>query len=350
MLVDHLPIKLAPLRIGTLTVDFPFMLAPMAGYTELPFRLLCKRYGAGLVFTEVATVEGIIRSTPRTLHYLQTVAAERPVGAQIYGTNPASMAEAARVIEAIGTFDLIDINCGCPVRKIVRHGAGVALMNNPSQIERIVRAVRTATSLPVTVKTRLGLVPQRPDIGQVAHAAESGGANALTVHARFASERHNGPARWDILAQVKQTCSIPVIGNGGVRCAQDALDMLTQTGVDGVMIGRGAIGNPWIFDEIHHILENKPYTPPTPDERRAVIIEHMEMLYARSEEEGRWRKRQRSSAEQVACQKFRAHLLYYLAGWPGIGMVRRQLSELNTRAAIIDLVDHILAARTQNTE
>ncbi|MBN1934345.1 MAG: tRNA dihydrouridine synthase DusB [Anaerolineae bacterium] len=334
---------LKSLQIGSLTVDFPLILAPMAGYTELPFRLLCKRYGAGLVFTEVATVEGIARGTPRTLHYLQTAPQERPVGAQVYGTNPNAMAEAARAIEAMGTFDLIDINCGCPVRKIVRHGAGAALMGDPAQIERIVRAVRAATSLPVTVKTRLGLAPHRFDIDEVARAAEAGGADALSVHARFASAGHGGPAQWDALERVRRACSILLIGNGGVRNGQDVLDMLAQTGVDGVMIGRAALGNPWIFDEVRHALENRPYTPPLMQERRAVIVEHLDGLYERSVAEGGWRKRQRATAELVACRKFRAHLICYLAGLPGVSGLRGRLAELNTRQSILDAVDAVLA-------
>lgn len=339
-------VKLEPLQIGSLTVDCPILLAPMAGYSELPFRLLCKRYGAGLVFTEVATVEGIARGTPRTLHYLQTVPEERPVGAQIYGTDPNAMAEAARAIEAMGAFDLIDINCGCPVRKIVRHGAGAALMGNPAQIERIVRAVRAATSLPVTVKTRLGLAPHRFDVDEVVRAAQAGGADALSVHARFASAGHAGPAQWDALKRVRQVCSIPLIGNGGVRNGQDVLDMLAQTGVDGVMVGRAALGNPWIFDEIRHTLANKPYAPPSMQERRAVIVEHLDGLYERSVAEGRWRQR-RVTAELVACRKFRAHLIYYLAGLSGVGALRRQLAGLNTRQSILEIVDAVLAGACQ---
>lgn len=337
-------ITLAALKIGVLDVGWPVMLAPMAGYTDLPFRRMCKRYGAGMVFTEVVTVEGVIRYNSRTMRYLKTMPEERPVGAQVYGTNPDSMAQAARVFETMGVFDLIDINCGCPVPKITRRGAGVALMREPEAIKTIVQAVRAATSLPVTVKTRIGVAPHLLNVDEVTHAAEEGGADVVTVHARFASEGHTGPARWDVLKRVKQARNIPVIGNGGVGCAQDAAAMLEQTGVDGIMVGRGAFGNPWIFDEIRCLFNDEPYTPPTLQERRAVIAEHLELLYQRVVDEGRWRIRQHVTPESVACRKFRSHLIYYLSGISGVGALRRKLGTLDSRAGTLEAVDRLLLA------
>ncbi len=338
-----MPVALEPLQIGALTVDWPVMLAPMAGYTDLPFRRLCKRYGAGMVYTEVATVEGIIRGTPRTMHYLETYPQERPIGVQVYGANPDSIAQAAQEIERMGVFDLLDINCGCPARKITRRGAGVALMRAPEAIRNIVQAVRAATSLPLTVKTRLGLAPHRFNIDQVAHAVEQGGADAVVIHARFASDKHSGPVHWEALKQIKQALNIPVIGNGGIRRPQDAAAMLEQTGVDGVMIGRGAFGNPWIFEQIKQFFANGTYISPSWPERRAVIAEHLELLYARAVDEGRWRKRRRVTAELVACRKFRSHLIHYLSGINGVSELRRKLDTLDSRAAIMAAVDDLLA-------
>ncbi len=313
-------------KIAHLSLDSPFLLAPMAGFTDYAFRRICRRLGAGLVFTEMASVEGLRRFAAKTLHYLESGEEERPVAAHFYGGDPAAFAEAAAVIESLGRFDLIDINCGCPVPKITRRGAGAALIREPGKIEAIVKAVRTASRLPVTVKTRPGTVPGRPRIREILRAVEDGGGAAIIIHGRFARDRHGGEADWETIGEVKEAAAIPVIGNGGIETAPGALAALRRYRVDGVLIGRAAIGNPWIFAEAKALLEGKPFTPPTPEERYRVIAEHLRNLYRSKREEARIRNRDQSLAGLAACREFYGHLVNYLAATPGLGELRRKIA------------------------
>jgi len=334
--------EIAPLRIGELCVSVPLLLAPMAGYTRLPFRTICKRLGCGLAFTEVVTAEGILRRSPQTLRFLESLAEERPVAAHIYGSNPDSLASAAQIVESLGRFDLIDINCGCPVSKVMRKGAGAALMQEPEKIRAIVQAVSRAVSLPVTVKTRLGISRELFNISEVAHEIEEGGASAIFLHARFASDKHSGPADWEALKRIKKERSIPVIGNGGITQAHHASDMFQQTGVDGVMVGRAAIGNPWIFEEIHCLWAGRPYHPPSREERREVIAEHLDRLYELTMIENNTRKRRRQATERDVCRRFRGHLVAYLSGMRGLRKLRKHLLETSSRETVMAAVDEIL--------
>jgi nifR3 family TIM-barrel protein len=269
---------------------------------------------------------------------------EPPVAAHLYGAAPEVMAEAARLVEPLGRFAAIDINAGCPVRKIVAKGAGAALMGDPERLRAIVAAVRQAVSLPVTVKTRIGLRPDRNNALDVARAAQDGGAAALAVHARFASQHHRGDARWDVLAAVKQALDIPVIGNGGIDTAEDAPAMFRQTGVDGVMVGRAAIGNPWIFRQIDEALAGRPPSMPSPRERRAAIVEQLDRLVALKTLERRYRRRGSMDPDQAAALHFRGHLYKYLAGLPGWAAVRRRLNELASVRAVLEASDEVLDA------
>ncbi|MCP4541277.1 MAG: tRNA dihydrouridine synthase DusB [Chloroflexi bacterium] len=334
--------KIAPLKIGKLTIDVPLLLAPMAGYTRLPFRTICKRFGAKLVFTEIVVAEGIVRRSPQTMRFLESLPEERPVAAHIYGSNPDSMTGAAQIIESMGCFESIDINCGCPVPKVVRKGEGVALMREPAKIGAIVQAMTRAVSLPVTVKTRLGISRDLFNISEVAHAIEEGGASAISLHARFASDKHNGPADWETLKRIKEERSIPVIGNGGITQARHATDMLQQTGVDGVMVGRAALGNPWIFEEIRSLWSERSYHPPSREERMAVIAEHLDMLYELTMIENKTRKRRRYATEQDVCRRFRGHLVAYLSGMRGLRRLRKRLMEMTSRETVMAAVDEIL--------
>jgi tRNA-dihydrouridine synthase B len=331
-----------PLQIGNLTIDPPTLLAPMSGYTKAPFRAICRRYRCGLVFTEVTSAKGIARRSHRSLRFLETFPGEHPIGAHIYGDDIDVLVRAARVIESLGRFALIDINCGCPMPKVVNRGGGAALMRDPQKIHDIVQAVSQAVSLPVTVKTRLGLSRESANVSEVAHAAEAGGAKAVTVHARFASDKHRGPADWEALKRIKAERAIPVIGNGGICEARQALEMMAQTGVDGVMVARAAIGNPWIFEEINCLWSGQPYDPPSDAERRAVIAEHLHGLSHLIEMENRDRKSGQTPNEQIACHRFRGHLTRYLAGTPGLKGLRQNLGELESIEAIMAAVDRIL--------
>ena len=330
------------LKIAHLSLDSPFLLAPMAGFTDYAFRRICRRLGAGMVFTEMASVEGLRRRSPKTLHYLEAGKEEKPVSAHLYGADPAAFAEAAAVAESLGIFDLIDINTGCPVPKITRRGAGTALLREPEKIAGIVRAVRSAAGLPVTVKTRPGAVPGHPRIREVLRAAEDGGAAALIIHGRWARDRHGGEADWEIIGEIGEEAAVPVIGNGGIASAADALDRLRRYRVGGVMIGRAAIGNPWIFTEAGALLEGRPFIPPTPAERFRVIAEHLEVLARSKLEEARIRGRDPAGAGNAACREFYGHLVGYLYGIPGLGELRRKIAHLpdpeTLLAAVADLL------------
>ena len=331
------------LRIGPLALETPAVLAPMAGYTDCVFRALCAEQGSSLAFTEMTNAAGVVHGSPRTLYLLQTSPLERQVGAHIYGADPATMARAAEKIAALDRFCLIDINCGCPVRRIVARGAGAALMRDPRRIAAIVRKVRESSSLPVTVKTRLGLSPEESNIEEVARAAADAGAAALFVHARPASHKHAGEADWRALGRLKKVCEIPVIGNGGVVTAALGADLLANSGVDGLMIGRAAVGYPWIFREIRARLACRPLPPPpAPGERMSVIRRHLEGLLALKEIERPLRRRTCLSAEQAAARHFRAHLFRYVAGMRGSSDLRKQLAAAESPEDVMAAAEAVL--------
>jgi tRNA-dihydrouridine synthase B len=333
-----------PLCIGPVRIDPPVVLAPMAGYTDAAMRSLCREFHCGGCFTEVVNARGILHGSTRTLHLLETMPGERPVAAHIYGSEPAVLAEAAARIHAMDRFDFVDINCGCPVRKIVAKGAGAALIKEPEKIGAIVRAVRQAVPLPVTVKTRIGFSPDRANVADLVQAAQENGAAAITVHARFAVRKHGGEADWDALALVKSCSRIPVIGNGGVLSASDVPRMFARTGVDGVMVGRAAIGNPWVFDEIGCVLAGRAYAGHTVAEHRAVIAEHLARLIRLKTRERACPGRYRLTPEQAATLEFRGHLLKYLAGFPDAVAARRGFSRLRSPEDVLALVDGALAS------
>ncbi len=330
------------LQIGNVKLEVPVVLAPMAGYTDAAFRVLCRRFGCGLVFSEVVTAVGLTYGSKRTLHLLETVPGEKPVAAHIYGCEPAVMAEAARLIESLNRFDLIDINAGCPVRKIVAKGCGAALMKDPDKLRRIVGAVAGAVKIPVTVKTRIGFSAESMNVLDVAHAVEDGGASAVFIHTRFATMHHSGPADWDALSLVKAGVSIPVIGNGGIGCARDALDMMDRTGVDGVMIGRGAVGHPWIFDEVRCLLEGGQPEEISMEKRRRIVNEHIQLLMALKKKEYLCRKRVRLTSDESAVLHFRSHLYRYLSGLRGGARVKSRLNEMKTLEDLTSALDEVL--------
>lgn len=339
----------APLSIGPLTIPIPVVLAPMAGYTECTFRTLCRERGCGLVFTEIISAAGIIHRNQRTATYLRSVPEERPLAAQIYDSSPETLAAAAQVIASSDRFDLLDINCGCPVPKIMRKGAGAALMSDPEKIYQIVKSVSEAISLPVTVKTRLGISPEHAVISEVAQAAEEGGASAIFLHARFASVAHSGSADWETVGRIAEERTIPVIGNGGVMTGRAAIELLRGTGLAGVMIGRGAIGNPWIFEEAASLLTGQTYIPPTAKERSETIARHLRSLYASMEEEDARRKRPRRRTEPATCHKFRGHLVKYLQG-AAKARYRKRLFGLESIEAVLSAVDEILHVAPQHPQ
>jgi len=334
-------VSLRPLAIGELSIPFPVALSPMAGYTDAAFRIMCSRYGCGFSMTEVVNAQAILYGSKTTLSLLVKDPEEGPVGAHLYGSDPGVMAEAAQVVEGLGRFKFIDVNAGCPVRKIMAKGAGAALIGDPGRIAAIVAAIRAAVRLPVTVKTRIWLTPDRTNIREIAQGVEEAGGAAIAIHARYACHVHSGPAHWDLLAQVKAERRIPVLGNGGVQKAADVLRMVAETGVDGVLIGRAAVGNPWIFEEAAALARGETPRAHGVEEQRAVIVEHLARLTRLKEDEQRSCRR-RHTPEVTASLHFRAHLYRYLTGFGRWVEVRRSLNTIHRHEQIMAAVDHVL--------
>lgn len=265
------------LNIGGVSLQNPWIMAPMAGITNLPFRLMVKRLGAGLVNTEMVSAIGLGQGHGKTRRYLQSVDEEKPLSVQLFGSGPESMARAAQFAVEAGA-DLIDINMGCPVRKVAKTGSGAALLDHPGRVASLLKAVRMSCPVPLTAKIRAGWCPERPVAVEIARVIEDCGADAVIVHPRYATQRYTGHADWGIIREVKEAVRIPVVGNGDVFQAADALRMRRETGCDGVMIGRGAVGNPWIFGQAIDLDEGKPQREPDLDERRDHILEHYRLL------------------------------------------------------------------------
>ncbi len=336
-----------PLRIGPLQIELPVILAPMAGYTNRPFREICSHFGCELAYTELTVAEGIARRLPPTLFYLNTSSSEGFTGAHLYAAQPDSIARAASVVEKTGRFSLLDINAGCPVRKLTSKGAGAALMRSPETLYAMIRAAKSATSLPITVKTRIGRSSHTGEMLDVAHATHDAGADAITVHARYACDRHKGPAHWDQLALLKQTLRLPIIGNGGVHTPELALRMLDETGVDGVMIGRAALGHPWLFAAIRATLRGETWNEPTSEEKIDWILEHARRFAELMNDYPR-KVTARLSPEEHACRLFRPHLACYLHAIPGARCLLREYNQINTLADLERILETFRAAARQS--
>ena len=317
------------LTIGPRTIDGVAVLAPMAGMTDRIFRQLCVEQGCGLVYTELVHARLLVQGDRRTRQQAETTERERPVGVQLYGTDPATLAEAARWVEEHLPCDLIDLNMGCPVSKVVSRGAGAALMRQPRLVERLVGAVVDAVALPVTAKTRSGWDEAEISAPDVARAVEAGGGRAIAVHARTRAQRHEGPVDWDLLAEIKRTISIPVIGNGGITEAAHALRMREVTGVDAVMIGRGALGNPWIFREIDAAWHGRDAPPVPVEERLATVERHITGSIDRLTEWAR-RGKDLDGAEGRGVRYVRGHLVRYAAGAPGEDSFKKKMNSFAT--------------------
>jgi tRNA-dihydrouridine synthase B len=316
------------MKIGSIDIHKPLCLAPMEDVTELPFRLICKRLGADIVYTEFTSSEGIIRDIPRVMEKIRIVEEERPVAIQIFGGRPEAMATAAEAVEKLKP-DFIDINCGCWIKNHVARNEGAGLLRDLPLFEKIVKATVKATGLPVTVKTRLGWDEQGIVILDVAKMVEAAGAKALTLHCRTRSQAHRGFADWSWLEKIKKVISIPVIGNGDITCPEDVQAML-ETGCDGVMIGRGAIADPWIFKQAKHYLEfGEHMSEPGIEEKIRVCIEHLKLNV-------------QYKGEKYGVQTFRKHYAGYLKGLPNIAPVRSELMQYTTIDPVIERLQKYL--------
>ena len=265
------------LKIGSVTLKNRLIMAPMAGITNLPFRLIVKNFGAGLVTTEMISAMGLVQGNKKTLDYLNSHQDERPLSVQIFGFVPEAMATAAKIVINAGA-DIVDINMGCPVKKIVKTGAGGSLLRDLEKAKMIVTAVRRVCTVPLTVKIRTGWTNDQPVAYDMARIIEDCGADAITIHPRSVAQGFSGHSDWKIITGVKKHVKIPVIGNGDVFEPLMALEMKKQTGCDGVMIGRGARGNPWIFKQILELEQGLTPHQPGLDERKALIMNHFKLL------------------------------------------------------------------------
>lgn len=331
------------MQIGALNIASPFWLAPMAGYTDAAFRSVCRDFGGGLFYTEVAVAEGLIRDSKPSWHLMETVEGEGPIAGHIYGAEPDVMAAVAAMIEKTGRFAAIDINCGCPVRKIVAKGAGAALIRTPELIGEIVRAVRSAVSLPVLVKTRIGFKTDNERITEIAQAVEEAGASALAIHGRYADRQHRGPVDWDLIRTIKRRSHIPILGNGGLFTAEEAVERLTGYEVDGVLIARGAVGNPWIFEDAERLRRGEAIRKHDLAELRGVIETHLDRLIALKVKEGRCRRRSDFEPDRGAALHFRCHLMQYLSGLSNWVDIRRSMNTICTPVDIMHAVDLVIS-------
>lgn len=312
-----------PLSIGGVEVWPPLILAPMAGNTDTVLRRLAREFGAGAVVTELTSSFGLHYGNAKSLRYLSFTEAERPIGAQIFGGDPAVMAEAARIVSDLGP-DYIDINMGCWVPKVAKTGAGAALLCDLKRAEAVMRAVVRAASVPVTVKTRVGWDGHDGSCVEVARVAEAVGVAAIAIHGRTAKQGFSGQADWTPIAQSVAAVGIPVIGNGDVASPEDAERMFRETGCAAVMIGRAALGNPWIFREVHHYLATgERLPPPTPQERLAVVLRHARSIVS---VEGGDPDDPAARLPHYA----RGQLMHYLHGLPGGRAARAELGQANT--------------------
>lgn len=315
--------------IGNVSLKNNIILAPMAGVSDLPFRLLCQKEGAGMTCMEMISAKAVLYNNKNTESLLAIHPDEECVSLQLFGSEPAIMAEIAKRIEE-RPFKILDINMGCPVPKIVNNHEGSALMKNPELVYNIVRAISEAISKPVTVKIRKGFDEDHVNAVEVARAAEAGGAKAVAVHGRTREQYYSGAADWSIIKAVKEAVHIPVIGNGDIKCGADAKRMLEETGCDGVMVGRAAEGNPFIFREITAFMEGREYTAPTLKEIKETVLLHADMQLE-------------YKGEFIGIREMRKHLSWYLKGFEGASALRKRINEMETFEELKEIINNIYA-------
>jgi len=320
------------MKIGALTIDTPFVLAPLAGYTDSPMRRIARRFGASMVWTEMVSAEGAVRGAEATLKLLEFSDEERPIAFQLFGARPESMAGAARRAEGLSP-DLIDLNVGCPARKVVRGGSGSALMADPDLLSAVASALVGAVDLPVTAKIRSGWDERSINAAEVAQRLEACGVAAVIVHPRTRAQGFKGEADWSVIGRVREAVGIPVIGSGDVREPAQALAMMEATSCDAVMIGRGAVGNPWLFRRAVRMWSGDPDPgPPSMRERIEVAAGHLDLMVD-------------SKGERRGVLEMRKHLVAYLRGAPGAARLRSELVTMEGHANVRERLERELEAQ-----
>lgn len=306
------------------------VLAPMAGVCNPAFRLIAKEFGTGLVCAEMVSDKAILNGNTRSLEMLYVDEREKPLSLQIFGGDTETLVEAAKIVDQQTNADIIDINMGCPVPKIVKNDAGARWLLHPDKIEEMIATVVANVSKPVTVKMRIGWDDQHIYVLENAKAVERGGGAAVTVHGRTREQMYTGKSNWDMIRQVKESVSIPVIGNGDVSTPEDAKRMLEQTGCDGVMIGRAALGNPWmLYRTVQFLATGELLGEPSVEEKMKIAILHMDRLID-------------LKGERVAVKEMRKHMAWYLKGLRGSARVKDVIMEQNTRAEMVDTLERFL--------
>ena len=313
------------LKIGNLKLENPTVFAPLAGITNLPMRLIAKEAGCGLVCSEMISANGLVYQSRKTQRILESAPAEKPLSVQIFGADPEIMAAAAKIVEDNGA-DILDINFGCSVRKILKSGSGAALMKSPKQAQAVLQSVRSAVRIPLTIKIRTGWHKNGQNARVIADIAEASGVDAIAIHPRLATQAFKGCADWDVIAEIKHRVSIPIIGNGDVVTAHDALRMMTQTHCDAVMIGRAAIGNPWIFNQINTLIATGEVEEPGLETRFNMIKHYLRASVA-------------YLGEEHACYMMRSRLAWFVKGMPHAKYFRESIKHISSEAQALDLIN-----------
>ncbi len=318
------------MKIGNIELNNNIFLAPMAGITDLPFRLICKKMGVGLVYTEMVSSKALMYGDEKTKKLLHTIPEERPLAVQIFGSDPDAIAYAAKYVSDFA--DIVDINMGCPAPKIVKNGDGSKLLLDLEKVENIVKVAVQNSKVPVTVKIRKGWDENHIVALEAAKIIENAGASAITIHGRTRAQYYSGEADWEIIKKIKENVSIPIIGNGDIKSAQDAKEKMEYSHVDAIMVGRAALGNPWIFKQINEYLKNeKILTNVTNEEKLDTIIKHLELEIA-------------ERGEISAVKEMRKHISAYTKNLPNSSEFRSKINSLNTKNEVEDELKSFFAS------